>query len=124
MGILDKLAGNKDKNVHYNLVGVKQPVDQDQDPPTLEQAKYTRGWLNKVALFQNLPISNDDKKVDGILRALAGRNGQCPCGGNGSQFQCPCERMRERGICTCGLFKTVPPREIRGTSVAEIKRDE
>ena len=63
-------------------------------------------------------ISDDDKKVDGILIALNRKNGHCPCGGMTEQFICPCEMMRTHGVCKCGLYKNavdLNPRESETT---------
>ena len=73
---------------------------------------------------QGFELSNDDKKVDGILAALNRRDGQCPCGGNGAQFKCPCIIMRTKGICKCGLYKTIEDRKVTSTSsTAKVKVD-
>jgi ferredoxin-thioredoxin reductase catalytic subunit len=99
---------------------VETPVEQQNEEVKLP--KYNRGWLSRVALHQGFEISDDDKKVDGILGALNRRNGQCPCGGNGAQFECPCVIMRTKGICKCGLFKTIEDRKVTGaSSSAKIK---
>lgn len=93
-------------------------------PPVQTSATYTRAWLGKVAIYSSLEPSQDSEKVDKILSALEKRNGQCPCGGSGPQYRCPCEKIREHGICTCGLFNSVPPRKVHGESVSAIKRNE
>lgn len=93
---------------------------QPKQEPKLQ--KYNRGWASRVAIHQGFELNNDDKKVDGILAALNRRDGQCPCGGNGAQFKCPCIIMRTKGICKCGLYKTIEDRKITSTSsTAKIK---
>lgn len=79
-------------------------------------SKYNRTWASRVALHQGFVLSNDDKKVDGILAALNRKDGQCPCGGNGAQFKCPCVIMRTKGICKCGLFQTIEDRKVTSSS--------
>lgn len=93
---------------------VETPTEQQNEEVKLQ--KYSRGWLGRVSLHQGFEVSNDDKKVDGILNALNRRDGQCPCGGNGAQFKCPCIIMRTKGICKCGLFKTIEDRKVTSTS--------
>lgn len=98
---------------------------QEQEQPTqgeIKLEKYSRSWASRVALYQGFELSDNDKKVDGILSALNRRDGQCPCGGNGAQYKCPCNIMRTQGICKCGLFKTIEDRKITSaSSSAKIK---
>lgn len=82
---------------------------------------YNRVWLNRVSNQMGYIISDNDKKVDGILEALNRKDGHCPCGGNGVQFLCPCVIMREKGICKCGLYENVRPLEPSGNSGGRIK---
>ena len=87
--------------------------------------KYNRTWVSRIALHNGYEISDDNKKVDGILSALNRKNGQCPCGGNGAQFKCPCVIMRNMGICKCGLFKTIEDRKVTSaSSSAKIKTND
>lgn len=103
----------------------QQGVQQEQPEQKINLQKYNRSWAGRVALHQGFEISNDSAKVDGILSALNRRDGQCPCGGNGAQFKCPCVIMRTKGICKCGLFKTIQDRKITSEpSTAKIKIDE
>lgn len=95
---------------------------QQESKQEFKPQKYNRTWVSRVALHQGFEVSSDDKKVDGILAALNRREGQCPCGGNGFQFKCPCVIMRNQGICKCGLFKTIEDRKITSvSSTAKIK---
>lgn len=106
----DFLKGRKeDKPVIHEEVKSDEPV------------MYNRAWLRKVSNATGFIISNNDKKVDGILAALNRKGGHCPCGGNGQQFLCPCVIMREKGICKCGLYENVRPVEPSGSSGARIK---
>lgn len=104
--------------------GQEEVADKPQEQE-VKLEKYNRGWLGRVAIHQGFEVSDNDKKVDGILGALNRRDGQCPCGGNGAQFKCPCVIMRTQGICKCGLFKTIDDRKVTSTSSsAKIKTDE
>ena len=94
----------------------KQETVQEQPKQEVKLQKYNRGWAGRVAIHQGFELSDNDKKVDGILAALNRRDGQCPCGGNGAQFKCPCIIMRTKGICKCGLFKTIEDRKVTSTS--------
>lgn len=119
MGLLNKLGvSRKPQEVQYNVHMVKSPEDEE---PVID--KYTLAWAEKVADIRNFVLSSDMKKVNGILTALAKRGGQCPCGGTGPQYQCPCIKMRDMGICTCGLYESMPPRTITGSSSASINKD-
>ena len=82
---------------------------------------YNKIWLNKVSNQMGYIISSDERKVNGILEALNRKNGHCPCGGNGTQFLCPCVNMREYGICKCGLYENVRQVSPTGSSEARIK---
>lgn len=93
-----------------------EEIVDEQPTQEYKPQKYNRSWASRVALYQGFEISNDDKKVDGILSALNRKDGQCPCGGNGSQFKCPCVIMRTKGICKCGLFKTIEERKVTSSS--------
>ena len=93
-----------------------KPVEEAPNHTEFKPSTYTRTWANRVAFHQGFELSDDNKKVDGILGALERKGGQCPCGGNGAQFKCPCVIMRTKGICKCGLFKTVEDRKVTSTS--------
>lgn len=100
-------------------------VVEEQREPEIKLEKYNKGWLGKVAIHQGFEPNDDTKKVDAILGALNRRDGQCPCGGNGIQFRCPCIIMRTKGICKCGLFKTIEDRKVTSTSsLAKIKTND
>lgn len=102
----------------------KQEVPAEEPKQEVKLQKYTRTWASRVALHQGFELNNDDRKVDGILAALNRRDGQCPCGGNGAQFKCPCIIMRTKGICKCGLYKTIEDRKVTSTSsTAKVKVD-
>ena len=103
----------------------KKEIAKDQPKQEVGTNKDTRAWATRVAIHQGYELSDDDKKVDGILGALNRKDGQCPCGGTGSQFKCPCVIMRTKGICKCGLYKTIEDRKVTSTSsTAKIKVNE
>ena len=108
----DLLAGRKKK--------FKKPVVQEvENKPT----PFNRIWLSNVANRNGYTISDNDRQVDGILKALNNRSGHCPCGGMTEDFICPCRMMREHGACKCGLYKEAKDIDPRGgTSTAEIKQ--
>lgn len=106
----DFLKGKKDS-----------PVVQEKVVEEPQIKRYNRVWLNKVSNQMGYIISDNEKRVDGILEALNRKGGHCPCGGNGDQFLCPCIIMREKGICKCGLYENVKPVEPTGTSSGRIK---
>ena len=113
MGKLFDILSKKDKKPEY----VQEQQRQEYKPQ-----KYTRSWASRVAIHNGFELSNDDKRVNGILEALNRRDGQCPCGGNGAQFKCPCAIMRTKGICKCGLYKTLEDRKVTSaSSSAKIK---
>ena len=95
--------------------GKSEPVTQEPKQKVKIQ-KYNRTGASRVAINQGFELNDDDRKVDGILAALNRKDGQCPCGGNGAQFKCPCIIMRTKGICKCGLYKTIEDRKVRSTS--------
>lgn len=96
------------------------PVVQEKEEDN-QIKRYNRVWLNKISTQLGYIISNNDKKVDGILEALNRKGGHCPCGGNGDQFLCPCVIMREKGICKCGLYENIKPVEPSGSSSGRVK---
>ena len=115
MGRLAKLLQKRNEsNKHEEVTETKE----------VELKRYNPSWLLKVSNATGFIINEDSKKVDKILEALNRRNGHCPCGGNGSQFMCPCVNMREKGICKCGLFENVTPVQPKGNVTAKIKEND
>lgn len=113
MGILKDILNKRDKDDNSK----KRIIEQDEIKPT----KYNKIWLERMSNQYGYIISDDKKKVDGILGALNRRDGHCPCGGNGIQFLCPCVNMRERGLCKCGLYENKTPVNVTGNSSGRIK---
>lgn len=125
MGILadlikKKLNDDAPKNIEYDVADVGVREMQGNGVPM--EVLYTKAWLNRAVIHNGFVPNSDGNKVEKILQALQRRNGQCPCGGNGQQYKCPCIIMREHGICKCGLFESIPPRPIKGNSTASISK--
>lgn len=115
----------KSKNGEYSIEseGLSTPIPVDTESDKSKPVPhYTASWLSRVVLAKGYVINDDNKKVMGILGALNRTDGHCPCGGNGEQFRCPCTNMRTYGICKCGLFKTLPDRQISGSSEGRISK--
>lgn len=109
-----------DPNVEVENVEIR---DAQQDGIPME-VRYNRAWLTRSAEHLGYQVSANNAMVDRILDQLSSRNGQCPSVDiDHINFRCPCLRMREHGICRCGLFEYNAPRRIIGsTSVTAIKR--
>lgn len=98
MGILGDIISGKKRVVIENV--------EDKKEDELIPTPYNRIWLNSVAHRHGYEISDNDKKVDNILKALNKKDGYCPCGGSTNEdFKCPCKMMREYNACKCGLYK-------------------
>ena len=101
---------------------VEQPVVKEEPKKEDTGIKiYNKIWLKKISDAYGYIVSDNEKKVEGILAALNRKGGHCPCGGNGDQFLCPCVIMREKGICKCGLYENVRQIEPTGSSNGRIK---
>lgn len=98
MGILADILSNKVKEI------VDRRTQKEEEPISTEITPYNRLWLNKVANEFGYAISDNDKRVDNILKKLNERDGHCPCAGMSDEFLCPCKMMREYGACKCGLY--------------------
>lgn len=124
-GKIGDITGKDDVqyNLQVNEMTMPSPVQTEIDGEAKATTAYfNRSWLGKVALQRGYVVNPDDKKVDGILATLNRKNGFCPCGGTGAQFKCPCQIMREYGICKCGLYLNVPDREVCGGNGASSGR--
>ena len=73
---------------------------------TFTTNKWSHSWLAQVSKQHNFVINDDMKKVNGVLDALNRKSGQCPCGGTGEQFKCPCTIMREHRITSYNVCYT------------------
>lgn len=104
------------------LKGKKEaPVVQHDKKEDNQPKLYNKVWLNKVSTQMGYIVSDNEKRVNGILEALNRKGGHCPCGGNGDQFLCPCVNMREYGICKCGLYENTRPVNPSGSSSGRVK---
>jgi ferredoxin-thioredoxin reductase catalytic subunit len=114
MGILADLIYKKANEIVERRMEEKQPKEEG-----VQAERYNRLWLDKVVREFGYAVSDNDQKVDNILKALNKRDGHCPCGGMTDYFLCPCEMMRGHGVCKCGLFKNfkdVNPTDTRSTA--------
>jgi len=114
MSIIKDLLNKKKEVGGYNIT--VNDASDNLINETFTTNKWSHSWLAQVSKQHNFVINDDMKKVNGVLDALNRKSGQCPCGGTGEQFKCPCTIMREHGICKCGLFKSIPNRPITGRS--------
>jgi ferredoxin-thioredoxin reductase catalytic subunit len=117
MGILADLINKKAQEIVDRKLGKEQSQE-------IQSIKHNRIWLDKIVRDTGYAVSDNDQKVDNILKALSKRDGHCPCGGMTDYFICPCEMMRNHGVCKCGLFQNF--RDINPTntkSTAKIKED-
>ena len=101
--------------------------DKVNDDKSIEESndirKYNHIWLDKVARQHGYTISDNEKRVDNILKKLNDRNGHCPCGGMTDVYICPCKMMRTYGNCKCGLYENIVEKDIdpNGSSAGRIK---
>lgn len=99
MGILANIIEKKAQEI------VDKKVQREKEQSiSADIIPYNRLWLNKIANEAGYAISDNDQRVDTILKKLNERNGHCPCGGMTDEFICPCRMMREYGACKCGLY--------------------
>lgn len=103
----------------YDAADVK--IKEDKEQVQEEIKMYNKSWLLRTSNQYGYIINHDREHADKILNALNRTGGNCPCGGNGSQYKCPCIYMRENGICRCGLFENVTHVNPTGRSTVRIK---
>ena len=118
MGILADIISKKATEIFNNKVNGEQEQEVQNDDIT----RYNKIWLDKIAHEAGYAISDNENRVNNILKKLNERDGHCPCGGMTDEFICPCEMMRRYGACKCGLYmnvKDINPTD--GKSVAKIK---
>lgn len=112
MGILKGIIEKKAKEI------IDRKVEENQAEDNIEFVKYNRVWLENMASKTGFAISDNEKRVENILKALNKRDGHCPCGGMTEEFVCPCRMMREHGNCKCGLYQNVVDVEPKDTSTS------
>lgn len=113
MGILADIVNKRIDNI------INRKVEESQPPVSEGATKYNRVWLDKISREAGYAVSDNEQKVNNILKALNKRDGHCPCGGMTDDFICPCKMMREYGACKCGLYmdvKDVDPRNMKSTA--------
>lgn len=114
MGILADIIGKKAEEI-VNRKAEQRTVDTKEEKVT----RYNRMWLEKIVREAGYAVSDNEQKVNNILKALNKRDGHCPCGGMTEDFICPCKMMREHGACKCGLymdFKDIEPKDMKSTA--------
>lgn len=113
MGILADIINKKVAKIIDNKV--------EEQPEVAEEniTRYNRLWLDRVAHETGFAISDNENRVNNILKKLNERDGHCPCGGMTDEFICPCTMMREHGACKCGLYmnvKDINPKDAKSTA--------
>ena len=115
MGILADIINKKAQEIADRKIAEKHEQEHDI-------TRYNHLWLNKIVYETGFALTDDEKRIDNILKKLNERDGHCPCGGMTEQFICPCEMMRTHGTCKCGLYKDVIDIEPKDTNTtARIK---
>lgn len=113
MGILADLISKKAKEIVDRKIEEKQPTEE------IKAEKHNRLWLDKLVREAGYAVSDNEQRVNNILKALNKRDGHCPCGGMTEDFLCPCKMMRTYGTCKCGLFmdlKDIEPKDMKSTA--------
>ena len=113
MGIIKDIIEKRAMEIVNNKI-----TSESNDTTEHDITKYNRIWLNKIANKTGFVISDNEKKVDNILKALNKRDGHCPCGGMTKDFICPCKMMREYNECKCGLYlsaRDIEPKDAKST---------
>jgi ferredoxin-thioredoxin reductase catalytic subunit len=117
MGILGDIINKKINNIINNKIEEKQS-DLTKEEPT----RYNRLWLDKIVREAGYALTDNENKINNILKALNKRDGHCPCGGMTDEFICPCNMMRTYGTCKCGLYRDLKDIDPKGQSTAKIKK--
>lgn len=115
MGILADIIEKKAMQIVEKKQAEKQkPITEEVDIET-----YNRYWLDRIARETGFAISDNENRVNNILKKLNERDGHCPCGGMTEEFLCPCTMMRTYGTCKCGLYmnvKDIDPKDAKSTA--------
>lgn len=115
MGILKDIIEKKAMEIVERRVNEKQESNVEQ----IDIKTYNRYWLDRIARETGFAVSDNDTRVDNILKKLNERDGHCPCGGMTDEFICPCIMMRKYGTCKCGLYmdvKDIEPKDSKSTA--------
>lgn len=116
MGILADIISKKAHEIVEREVQKKEEQEKSAEEGI---TKYNRIWLDSIVRETGFALSDNDKRVDNILKKLNERDGHCPCGGMTDEFICPCRMMREHGACKCGLYmnaKDIEPKDMKSTA--------
>ena len=115
MGLLADIINKKAQEIVDRKIAEKHEPEQDI-------TRYNHLWLNKIVHETGFALTDNEKRIDNILKKLNERDGHCPCGGMTDEFICPCRMMREYGTCKCGLYKDIVDIEPKDTNTtARIK---
>lgn len=120
MGILANLINKKAQKIADNIIAEQKKQENAVNEAT---TYYNKLWLDRIERNTGFSASDNEQRVNNILKKLNERDGHCPCGGMTSDFMCPCKMMREYGKCKCGLFNNVVDlNPNNGTSTGAIKK--
>lgn len=122
MGILGDIVANRIDKIVNEHRQAKMEDQQPQVSETQDIEMYNRVWLDKMVYETGFALTNDEKRITNILKALNKRDGHCPCGGMTDEFICPCRMMRDYGTCKCGLYMDVVDLNPTGKSSGTIKK--
>lgn len=103
MSILGDIINKKVSKITEERVENKEIIED----PVIKPLMYNKIWLARIAEEHGFAISNNEFRVENILKKLNERSGHCPCGGMTEDFICPCKMMREHGACKCGLYQNI-----------------
>ena len=112
MGLLADIINKKAQEI------VDRKIAEKHEPEEQDVTRYNYLWLNKIVHETGFALTDNEKRIDNILKKLNERDGHCPCGGMTDEFICPCRMMREYGRCKCGLYMNavdLNPRESETT---------
>ena len=118
MSILGDIINKKVNKIIDNASEKDDIKDKCEQKPTM----YNKIWLSKVVEEHGFTVTDNEFRIENILRKLNEKDGYCPCGGKTEDSICPCKMMRQYGACKCGLYQNI--RDINptdGSSEARIK---
>ena len=52
-------------------------------------------------------LNPNEKVVNGIIKGINRRNGDCPCNNDAEELHCPCSNYRLNNKCCCKLYLKV-----------------
>lgn len=116
MGILANIINKKAQEIVDKRI---QKENEESVSANMEITPYNNMWLERTAREAGFAISDNEQRVNNILKKLNERDGHCPCGGMTDEFICPCRMMREYGACKCGLYmnaRDIEPKDTKSTA--------